>query len=121
MSDSIEPYLPPEPDGADAPQTAQTPPGTDYRPWTRARVYVSFILGMHAAGFMMSLHPVLALFALGFGIPAVLVANKEIEEYPQAAAHPFIHWGRLTGKIGIIGGPILAVVGFIVIIALVNS
>jgi hypothetical protein len=118
MSESINPYEPPR-SGSDGTPT----PDPGYRPWTRGRVYVTFILGMHAASFMMSLHPVLALFAMGFGIPAVLLANKEIEEFPEAEQHPFIKWGKLTGKIGMIGGPIYFVVGVIavIIIAIASS
>jgi len=118
MTDSIDPYEPPRSEAAQSPGHEVMPDGTAYRPWTRGRVYVTFILGMHAVSFVMSIHPVLALFGLGFGIPAVILANKEIEEFPQAADHPFIRWGKLTGKIGLIGGPILFVVGMIVIIAI---
>ena len=116
MSDSINPYEPPQSGSGGAPRPELGPEGSAYRPWTRGRVYVSFILGMHAVSFVMSMHPVLALFGLGFGIPAVLLANKEIEEFPEAEHHPFIKWGKLTGKIGLIGGPIYFVVGMIVII-----
>ena len=112
MTDELNPYEPPK-SGSDG---TPIPDPSGYRPWTRGRVYVVFILGMHAVSFLMSLHPVLALIGLGFGIPAVLLANKEIEEYPEAAEHPFIKWGKLTGKIALIGGPIYAVISTIVII-----
>ena len=48
--------------------------------------------------------------------------TSDPEEFPESEHHPFIRWGKLTGKIGLIGGPILVVVGTIVIIAIaVNS
>jgi hypothetical protein len=121
MNDELNPYEPPSiEDGNTAPRPDAMPPGETYRPWSRGRVYMTFILGMHSAGFMMFfLHPVFALIGLGFGIPAMILANKEIDEFPQAAAHPFVKWGRITGKIGVIGGPIVVVLWVVIAIVAV--
>ena len=90
---------------------------SDYRPYSRGRVYAVFILGMHTAGFMMFFfHPLFALFAIGCGIPAVVLANREIEEFPEASEHGFIKWGKRTGQIGLIGGPIVLGIWNIVLV-----
>lgn len=116
MSDELNPYQPPESNPGDALSPGPVPEGFEYRPWSRGRVYVAFILGLHAAGFMMVfVHPVFAIMGLAFGIPALIIANKEIDEFPQSADHPFIRWGKIGGKIGLIGGPIVIVVWIVII------
>ena len=63
-----------------APQGAA--PAARYKPWTRPLTYVVFGLGMSCAGFLMfcvlPYAVVMGWFALGCGIPAVLLARKEI-------------------------------------------
>jgi hypothetical protein len=117
MSDSIDPYQPPDSElEATSPAANTGYDGAEYRPWTRGRTYVVFILGMHAASFMMAFfHPVFAILGFAIGIPTVVVANREIDEIPQAADHPFILWGKRCGKIGLIGGPIVILVWIIII------
>jgi hypothetical protein len=108
------PYAAPQASDYDHQQPA---PCSDYRPYSRGRVYAIFILGMHTAGFMMFFfHPLFALIAIGCGIPAVVLANKEIEEFPQAAEHGFVKWGKRTGQIGLIGGPIVLALWIIVLV-----
>ena len=118
MSDSIDPYQSPRSDDRGAQrQIVEAGPEGAYRPWSRGRTYVVFILGMHAASFMMfAFHPVFPIFALAFGIPAVIIANREIDEIPESAGHPFIVWGRRTGLIGLIGGPIALLLWVLVVV-----
>jgi hypothetical protein len=93
-----------------------------YKPWTRPLTYVVFGLGMAAAGFLMfSILPhaiVTGWFALGCGIPAFLLAKKEIGRFPEAEGHGFIKWGRRTGLLGIIIGPASAVIWIIIVAAI---
>ena len=78
-----------------------------YRPWSRARVWVLFMFGMHAAGCMtFFFHPIFAVFGFAFGLPAVILAAIEIREYPEARFAGPVRWGRITGLIGAIGGPV---------------
>jgi hypothetical protein len=90
-----------------------------YRPWTRPLTYVSFALGMAATSFLwFTLSPyaiVTGWFALGLGIPAVLMANKEIDRFPEAAHHGFIKWGKRTGKLSIVLGPLGAVLWIVIL------
>ncbi len=118
MSEAINPYRAPRADEKGANQSPfPVTPDTNYRPWSRGRTYVIFILGMHAVTFMMFFfHPVFPLVALGFGIPAYITANREIAEMPQAANHPFIIWGRRGGLIGLIGGPIATFLWILVLV-----
>jgi hypothetical protein len=101
-----------------APQAAQGP--APYKPWTRPLTYVVFGLGMSCAGFLMfcvlPYAVVMGWFALGCGIPAVLLAKKEIGRCPQAADHGFIRWGRRTGWWGIVLGPVTAVIWTLVVV-----
>jgi hypothetical protein len=92
-----------------------------YRPWSRRRVWAIFILGMHSAGFMtFFFHPVFAFFGLGCGLPAVILSGMEIRDFPEARNAGPVKWGRITGFIGLIGGPI-SVLLFGVIIACIMS
>jgi len=99
------------------------PPGQagPYKPWMRPLTYVSFALGMAGISFLwFALMPhaiVMGWFALGFGIPAVLLANKEIGRFPEAANQGFIKWGKRTGKLSIIVGPLSAIVWIIIMAA----
>ena len=43
--------------------------------------------------------------------------QREIREFPQAAEQGFVKWGKRTGKIGLIGGPIVAVLWIGLIVA----
>jgi len=94
-----------------------------YQPWKRPRTYVTFVLGISAVGCLFGCLSVAAIVlgwvALGVGIAAVLIGRKEIGELPEAERHPFIKWGRRTGMLGIIIGPIAAVI-WIVILATVG-
>jgi hypothetical protein len=119
MTDELNPYQPPESEtGEIAPPPAERlPDGAEYSPWKRGRVYVAFILGTFAAEMMIAFfHPVFAAIGLGCGIPAVIVANKEIAEYPQSATHGFIVWGKRCGWIGIIVGAISVVVWIVILV-----
>ena len=93
-----------------------------YKPWMRPLTYVSFALGMAGVSFLwFALMPhaiVMGWFALGFGIPAVLLANKEISRFPEAANQGFIKWGKRTGKLSIIAGPLSAIVWIIIVFAI---
>jgi hypothetical protein len=117
------PYQPPAAriDGPPRPQVHPAEPAK-YKPWTRPLTYVIFGLGMAAAGFLMiCLFPyaiVLGWFALGCGIPAVLLAKKEIGRFPEAAEHGFIKWGKRMGLLGIIIGPATAVIWIIIVAAI---
>ncbi len=101
----------------DKTEAAETPAG--YRPWSRGRVWTLFFLGIHAAGCMtFFFHPFFALFGFGFGLPAVILASKEIKEFPEAREAGPVKWGRRTGLIGLIGGPIAFVLfGVILLVA----
>ena len=112
MSEDSNPYASP-PSALQAPPTpgapaAPRPEPSGYRPFGRGRAYAIFILGMHAAGFMMVFfHPVFSLLAFGVGLPGTILARREIAEFPEAADHPFILWGRRTSLIGLIGGGVI--------------
>ena len=118
MTDSIDPYASPK--AGDSPSGHPAIPvnaSPSYRPWSRGRTYVIFILGMHAVSFMMFFfHPVFPIFGLAFGIPAYITANREIAEIPEAEHHPFIKWGKRGGLIGLIGGPIAIVLWILVVV-----
>ena len=77
--ESDNPYRSPEsPADLEPPRAAPAAVGRRYNAYTRGRAYASFILGLHAASFMLGgVHPVLAAFALGLGIPAYVLAQKE--------------------------------------------
>lgn len=94
----------------------------EYQPWKRPMTYVSFALGLNAAGLlMMGFHPasiVFGWFAMGLGIGAVVCARKEIAEFSQAAEHPFVKWGRRTGWLGIVVGPLAAIVWIVLLAAI---
>jgi len=117
------PYQPPSV-AQNAPPRPQLSPAqpAKYKPWTRPLTYVVFGLGMGAAGMlMMCLLPyaiVLGWFALGCGIPAFLLAKKEIGRFPEAEGHGFIKWGKRMGLLGIIIGPASAVIWIIIVVAL---
>jgi len=118
------PYQPPSAP-ENAPPRPQPRPAAEpgkYKPWTRPLTYVIFGLGMAAAGFLMiCLFPyaiVLGWFALGCGIPAVLLAKKEIGRFPEAEGHGFIKWGKRMGLMGIIIGPASAVIWIIIVAAI---
>lgn len=108
--------------GASSPKAGAFHPDP-YRPWMRPLTYVSFALGLSSVSFLwFALLPhtiVFGWFALGFGIPAVLLANKEIGRFPEAADQSFIKWGKRTGKLGIIVGPLSAII-WIIILAVVG-
>ena len=92
-----------------------------YRPWSRGRVWVLFFFGMHAAGCMtFFFHPFFSLLGFAFGLPAVILSGMEIREFPEARNAGPVRWGRVTGFIGLIGGPIAFVI-FGAIIAAVLS
>jgi len=103
------------------PQFATVQPAK-YKPWTRPLTYVVFGLGMACAGFLMfCLLPyaiVIGWFALGCGIPAFLLAKKEIGRFPEAEGHGFIKWGKRMGLLGIIIGPATAVIWIIIVAAI---
>ena len=103
-----------------APVNAPVPTRRPYNPWSRARTYLVFCFGMTSISFIglfMTPHMVMfGWFALGFGIPAFKLANREIAEYPEAAEVNFIKYGRKCGKLGMILGPILAVLWVIILI-----
>ncbi len=103
-----------------APQGAA--PAARYKPWTRPLTYVVFGLGMSCAGFLMfcvlPYAVVMGWFALGCGIPAVLLARKEITRVPEAADHGFIRWGRRLGWWGVVLGPVTAVVWIAIIVVI---
>jgi hypothetical protein len=121
----INPYQPPG-----APMDAPPPPRprfspaepAKYKAWTRPLTYVVFGLGMGAAGFLMfSILPhaiVMGWFALGCGIPAFLLAKKEIGRFPEAENHGFIKWGKRMGLLGIIVGPASAIIWIIIVAAI---
>ncbi|MCK9463608.1 MAG: hypothetical protein M0R80_28645 [Proteobacteria bacterium] len=119
----INPYQPPSV-ALDAPPRPQPRPAGDppkYKPWMRPLTYVVFLLGTGAATWaLFSVTPFAVVYgwiALGMGIPAVLLAKKEIGRFPQAAEHGFIKWGRRTGLVGVILGPIAAVIWIIIWVA----
>ena len=99
---------------AGAPAAAAAPATSTeaYRPWRRPLTYVVFGLGMQSVTFLMFFFTpagvVFGFLALGFGIPAVLLANKEIRRHPRAAHQGFIRWGKRTGKLGLILGPLVS-------------
>lgn len=104
----------PEDPGAElAPAAAPPEEAEPYRPWRRPLTYVVFGLGMQAVTFLMFCFgpPGVAFgfVAMGCGIPAVLLANKEIRRHPEAGGHGFIVWGRRTGKIAMIIGPLVSI------------
>jgi hypothetical protein len=94
----------------------------EYRPWKRGRTYATFLLGVHSAGFAALFFVPHAIafgwIALGLGIPAVILAKREIAQFPQAANTPFIKAGRITGKVGIIAGPIAAVAWIVIFVVM---
>jgi hypothetical protein len=57
-------------------------------------------------------------FALGCGIPAFLLAKKEIGRFPEAEGHGFIKWGRRMGLLGIIIGPASAIIWIVLVAAI---
>lgn len=104
------------------PGVAIGPVSGGYKPWTRWRVYTSFILGVSAATMLLiCIAPqavVLGWMALGMGLPAWLIGRKEVAEFPEAAGHGFIKWGIRTGMLSTILGPISAIVWIIIIAAI---
>jgi hypothetical protein len=94
----------------------------EYQPWKRPMTYVTFALGINAAGLLfMAFHPatiVFGWFAMGLGIGAVVCAGKEIALFAQAEIHPFIKWGKRTGWLGIVIGPLSAIVWIIILVGL---
>jgi hypothetical protein len=86
----------------------------EYQPYKRPMTYVIFALGLNAAGLLFTaLHPVIIVFgwfALGLGIAAVVLARKEVVQFPEAEVHAFVRWGKRTGWLGIIIGPLAALV-----------
>ena len=119
----INPYQPPSV-ALDAPPRPQFSAATPqkYKAWTRPMTYVVFGLGMAAAGFLMfCILPyamMMGWFALGCGIPAVLLAKKEIGLFPEAESHGFIKWGKRMGLLGIIIGPASAIIWIIIVAAI---
>lgn len=112
----VSPGVAPEPENPPVPQTAA------YRPWSRGRVWVLFMFGMHAAGCMtFFFHPVFAFFGLAFGLPAVILSGIEIREFPEARHSGPVRWGRITGLIGVIGGPICMVLFGLIIAAVFSA
>lgn len=112
MHQDRDPYASP-PSALESPEERRAPAadyyydGGGYSPYGRGRAYAIFILGMHAAGFMMLFfHPILSLFGFCVGLPGAILARREIAEFPKAANHPFIKWGRITSLVGLIGGGI---------------
>ncbi len=61
-------------------------------------------------------HPLFAFVALISGIPTTVIANREISEFPQAALHPFIKWGKLCGKLGLIVGGIACFIWIAIVV-----
>ena len=117
MNNEIDPYAPPVSGNQVSPTPAVNNLATDYLPWKRGRTYTVFILGMITAGFLMFFfHPLFALIALISGIPTTVIANREISEYPQAALHPFIKWGKLCGKLGLIVGGIACFIWIAIVV-----
>lgn len=104
-----------------APETqppAPVPPAV-YRPWSHPRVWAIFFLGMHAAGFMtFFFHPFFALCGFGCGLPAVLLSSAEIRDFPEARRAGPVKWGRITGQIGLIGGPIALLITILIGVAI---
>jgi len=96
--------------------------GAAYRPWRRSRTYVVFGFGTAAATFLLfSFFPtaiVTGWIALGCGIPAVVLARKEAQEYPESGDHGFIRWGRRLGWWGVIGGPLSGIAWILLVVAL---
>ena len=118
MTDEPNPYEPPRSGADGTPRPELAPAGPAYSPWKQPRIYAAFVLGTTAAELMFAaFHPVFAAIGLGCGIPAVILANKEAVEHPEAATHGFVVWGRRCGWIGIIIGAI-AIVVWIVVLAL---
>jgi hypothetical protein len=120
---AADPYRPPASPMNVPPRPQPRPVAPQgYRPWTRALTYVVFGLGMAAAGFLwFAILPhaiVMGWFALGCGIPAVLLANKEIGRFPEAAEQGFIKWGKRTGLLGVIIGPASAIIWIIIVAAI---
>ncbi|MFO8073076.1 MAG: hypothetical protein R6V85_14490 [Polyangia bacterium] len=111
MHDKQDPYASP-PSALESADERRAPAADcydvgDYNPYGRGRAWAIFILGMHAAGFMMFFfHPVFSLIGFGVGLPGAILARREIAEFPKAANHPFIKWGRITSLVGLIGGGI---------------
>ncbi len=115
MPPQDNPYTPPPEHAVVAPD----PPRRPYRQWSRPRTYLVFCFGMTSISFVglfMTPHMIMfGWFALGFGIPAFKLANREIAEYPEAAEVNFIKYGRACGKWGMILGPILAVLWVVIL------
>jgi hypothetical protein len=117
MNNEIDPYTPPVAGDQILPTPVSKYLGADYNPWKRGRTYTVFILGMVTAGFLMVFfHPLFALIALISGIPTTVIANREISEFPQAALHPFIKWGKLCGKLGLIVGGIACFIWIAIVV-----
>ena len=122
MNNEIDPYTPPASDNQALPTPVENYLADDYHPWQRGRTYTVFILGMITAGFLMIFfHPLFAFIALIMGIPTVVTANREIDEFPQAAVHPFIKWGKLCGKLGLIVGGIACFLWLVVLVVAVAA
>ena len=60
-------------------------------------------------------HPVFSFMAFAFGLPAVILAYMEVRDHPEARGAGPVRWGRITGLIGLIGGPIAFVLFFLII------
>ena len=105
-----------------SPESLPGPPRSEYRPWSRGRVWVLFMLGMQAAGCMtFFFHPVFALMGFAFGLPAVILSGMEIRRFPEARHAGPVRWGRITGMIGLIGGPICLAVFTVIIVATLSA
>jgi hypothetical protein len=122
VTDQIQPTVP-QPATPDlAPAVPPRAPLPEYRPWRRPRTYIVFALAMSAAGFLMICPLPYAIlmgwFALGLGIPALLLGKKEIAEFPAAASHGFIKWGCRLGLLSIIIGPLTAIVWTVLLFAI---
>lgn len=102
-------------------QAPRVPAPEPYVQWKRPKVYVSFGLGMAAASMLfVCIGPqaiIMGWFALGCGIPAILVGKSEVREFPEAEGSPLIKWGKRTGLLGIVIGPATAIVWTIIMVA----
>jgi hypothetical protein len=93
-----------------------------YRPWTKGRVWAAFILGMHAAVFMTFFFiPWIAFLGFCTGLPAVILTGIEIRQFKEARASGPVKWARITGLIGLIGGPICTILFGLLFVAFVGA
>lgn len=102
-------------------QPAEAP---KYARWKRPMTYVIFGLGLLSVLFLtfcvMPSAIVMGWFALGCGLPAVILGAKEVKSFPEAAEVGMIKWGRRTGLIGTIGGPATAIIWIVLLAIGVN-